>query len=100
VSTSEPIVTIAWWHAREGALDKVLGLTSELRVKSLAEPGCLDYEVLASVDDHRALVLIERYRDSAALEYHRLSDHYRELVVEQIVPLLESRRVELLGLRE
>jgi quinol monooxygenase YgiN len=100
VSASEQIITIAWWQTRKDTLGEVLGLTAELRVKSLAEPGCLDYEVLASVDDHNAVVLIERYRDSAALEDHRLSDHYRDLVVRQIVPLLESRHVELLGLRE
>jgi quinol monooxygenase YgiN len=100
VSASEQIVTIAWWQTRKDALDKVLGLTAALRAKSLAEPGCLDYAVLASVDDRNALVLIERYRDSAALEDHRLSDHFQELVVRQIVPLLESRHVELLELRE
>ena len=100
MNASEQIVTIAWWQTRQDTLGEVLGLLAELRAASLAEPGCLDYEVLASVDDAGALVLIERYRDSSALEYHRLSDHYRELVVGQIVPLLESRHVELLGLRE
>ena len=97
---SEEIVTIAQWQTRKDALDDVLGLTAVLRLKSLAEPGCLGYEVVTHVDDHAALLLIERYRDSAALESHRLSAHYRELVVERILPLLESRHVELLGLRE
>ena len=78
----------------------MLPLTAELRFGSLAEPGCLGYEVFRHVDDPGALLLLERYRDSAALEAHRHSGHYRELVVDRILPLLESRHVELLGLRE
>jgi quinol monooxygenase YgiN len=100
MGTSEQIVTIARWQTRGDKLSDVLRLTSELRLRSLAEPGCLGYEVFAQLDDHSALLLIERYRDSEALQSHRLSAHYRELVVDRILPLLESRHVELLGLRE
>ena len=97
---SEQIVTIGRWQTRKETLDDVLRLTAELRMKSLAEPGCLGYEVFHRVDDPGSLLLLERYRDSASLESHRLSGHYRELVVDRILPLLESRHVELLGLRE
>jgi quinol monooxygenase YgiN len=41
-------------------------------------------------------VLIESYADPSALEAHRRSEHYRELVVERLLPLLTARRVELL----
>ena len=97
---SEQIVTIGRWQMRKETFGDVLRLTAELRLKSLAEPGCLGYEVFQHVDDPGALLLLERYRDSAALELHRLSEHYRELVVNRILPLLETRHVELLELRE
>jgi quinol monooxygenase YgiN len=97
---SEVIVTIGRWQPRKEALGDVLRLTAELRSKSLAEPGCLGYEVFRPIDDPGGLLLLERYRDGAALESHRSSGHYRDLVVDRILPLLESRHVELLGLRE
>jgi quinol monooxygenase YgiN len=100
MSMSEQIVTIARWQTRSDKLGDVLRLIAELRLRSLGEPGCLGYEVFEHLDDHSALLLIERYRDSEALQSHRLSAHYRELVVDRILPLLESRHVELLGLRE
>ena len=98
MSMSEQIVTIGRWQTRKDARGDVLELTAELRLKSLAEPGCLGYEVFEHLDDRNALLLIERYRDSAALQSHRQSAHYRELVVDRILLLLESRHVELLGL--
>jgi quinol monooxygenase YgiN len=100
MSTSEQIVTLGRWRTRQDTLGDVVRLTAELRLRSLAEPGCLGYEVFEQLDDHCALLLIERYRDDAALQSHRLSAHYKELVVDRILPLLESRHVELLGLRE
>ncbi len=77
-------------------LGGVLALVAELRARSLEEPGCVSYEVLQSVDEPGAILLLERYRDGAALEAHRSTNHYRELVVERILPMLVDRKVELL----
>jgi quinol monooxygenase YgiN len=52
------------------------------------------------MDEPTSLLLIERYRDSAALEAHLTSPHYQQLVVEGIRPLLTTRRVELLRPQE
>jgi len=100
MSISEEIVSIARWQTRKQTLGDVLRLTTELRSKSLTEAGCLGYEVFQHADDPGALLLLERYRDGAALEAHRRSEHYRELVVDRILPLLESRHVELLRPRD
>ena len=45
-------------------------------------------------------VLIERYRDDAALDAHVNSPHYQEIVVGRVRPLLTDRRVEVLRPRE
>ena len=100
MSLSDQIVTMARWRTRKDAHGEVLRFTTELRLRSLAEPGCLGYEVFTHLDDPGELLLIERYRDDAALQAHRLSSHYREMVVDRILPLLEGRQVELLGVRE
>ena len=46
------------------------------------EPGCLQFDVLQPHDGGNRVMLFEMYRDGAALEAHRASDHlkrYREM---------------------
>jgi quinol monooxygenase YgiN len=100
MSATEPVVVIAHWQTTEASLDTVLAHVAVLQPQSLAEPGCLGYEVLRSVDEPTNLVLIEHYRDGTALDAHLSSQHYQELVVERIRPLLTDRRVEFLRPRE
>jgi quinol monooxygenase YgiN len=52
--------------------------------------------VFRNTDDPGLVLLLERYRDGAAIEAHRNSLHYQELVVRRIIPMLSSREVELL----
>jgi quinol monooxygenase YgiN len=96
MSAADAIVTIAHWQVHPEAVASVLALVDELRRHSLEEPGCLGYEALQSVGGPDSIVLIERYADPAALAAHRNSAHYKGLLVEQILPLLSARGVELL----
>lgn len=91
-----PVVVVARWHARGDGLGDVLALVARLRIASLAEPGCLGYEVFQGVDAPGTVLLLEHYRDDAALEAHRQSAHYRSLVLEGVLPLLSWRQVEIL----
>jgi quinol monooxygenase YgiN len=90
------ITVVARWRVKEGHLDDVLAHVAELRTASLDEPGCLEYAVFRSIEAADELLLVERYRDAAAVDAHRQSPHYGALVVERILPLLADRRVELL----
>ena len=96
MSAAGPIVVVARWQVPATALVSVLAFVAQLRLHTLAEPGCLGYEVFQGVDRPGGLLLLERYRDDAAIEAHRGSPHYRELAVEKILPLLADRKVELL----
>ena len=91
-----PITVVARWQVAPGRVDDVLRLVATLREQSLAEPGCLGYEAFRGAADPDTLLLLEHYRDGAAIEAHRASAHYRELVVDRILPLLSKRQVELL----
>ncbi|MGO4377640.1 putative quinol monooxygenase [Pseudoduganella sp. RAF53_2] len=93
---SEEITVVARWQPAEGALDEVLSILAELRPKSLAEAGCLGYEVYRHAEQANTLLLVERYCDNAALEAHKQSEHYRQLVLARALPLLADRKVELL----
>ena len=90
------VVVVAHWVTTAESLDAVLDHAATLRPQALGEAGCLGYEVYQSVDAPTSIVLIERYRDSAALDEHVNSAHYQDLVVQRIRPLLTERRVEVL----
>ena len=96
MSAPGPIVSVARWQLSIEAVESILPLVAELRRQTLAEPGCRGYDVFRSVETPGQLLLLERYRDDAALEEHRASKHYRELVVQRILPLILGRKVELL----
>lgn len=96
MSASETIVVVAHWRTEANAVDEVLALVAPLREQTLAEPGCLGYEVFRDVGAPGALLLLERYADEAAIDAHRKAPHYQELVVRRILPLLSERKVELL----
>jgi quinol monooxygenase YgiN len=96
MSAPGQITVVARWQPTTGFLGDVLSILAELRPKSLAEPGCLGYEVYQGVDAPESLLLLERYRDEAALDAHRQSEHYQALVVGRVLPLLADRRVEFL----
>ena len=50
--------------------------------------------VTSPEDDDRGIVLLERYASRDAFSAHRESPHFNDLVLDQIVPLLDSRVVE------
>ena len=90
------ITVVARWQPADGQLGEVLAILAEVRPQTLAEPGCLGYEIYRGVDSPHSLLLLEHYRDEAALEAHRQSAHYQSLVVGRAVPLLAVREVQLL----
>lgn len=90
------ITVLAQWQPVEGALGDVLAIIAELRPKSLTEAGCLGYDVYRGILPGNAILLVERYRDMAAIEAHRQTAHYQELVVRRALPLLAERQVRLL----
>ncbi|MGV7207618.1 putative quinol monooxygenase [Oxalobacteraceae bacterium A2-2] len=96
MSAANEVTVVAQWQTTSIALPEVLGLLAELRPRSLAEPGCLSYEVYRSVETPASVLLVERYRDEAALEQHRQSEHYQTLVMARALPLLTARKVEFL----
>lgn len=46
------------------------------------------------LDDPRTYVLLERYASREAFAAHRETPHFKELVLDQIVPRLDSRVLE------
>ena len=91
----QPIHIFAKWQIKDGNIETVLNLLTQVVGKSTAEDGNIFYQVHQSNTDANTLVLFEGYYDEAALAAHRASEHFQTLVVGQIVPLLEAREVIL-----
>jgi quinol monooxygenase YgiN len=73
---------------------EVESLLTQLADATRAEPGNLSFATYREVDDERKLVLLERYASLDAFTAHRATSHYNDLVLDQIVPRLDSRVVE------
>ena len=86
------VVLAVTWVAREGEADAVAELLRQLRPLSLAEPGCLQYDVLRDPDDPAGFFLYERYTDDEAFAAHQASDHFQELVLGEALPRLAERQ--------
>ena len=93
--SQQPVYTFAKWQVKEGQLDTVLNLLATVAKKSTEEEGNLFYKIHQSNSDANTLILFEGYSDAAAVEAHRSSSYFQNLVIGQIVPLLESREVIL-----
>jgi autoinducer 2-degrading protein len=87
---------IARWKAHAGEEETVERIVRELAAASLEEPGCREYRVSRSVEEERTFVLYEEYDDAAAFQAHRDSEHFRRLALEDGIPRLENRGVEIL----
>lgn len=89
----QAINVFAKWQVKEGELDTVLNLLTEAIKQSRAEKGNLFYKLHQSNTDANTLILFEGYKDEAAVAEHRASEHFQNIVLGQIVPLLENREV-------
>lgn len=85
------LVLIATYTVVPGNEDAVEAILRELQPLSRAEPGCVHYQVQRSIEDRSIFVLYEVWADEAAYQAHTETDHFRRLVLEGAVPLLESR---------
>ena len=88
---------IARWTVPSEHRDTVLEALARMTTEVTAnEPGCLLYHSNISNDDPNVIVLYERYTDGEALEIHREAEHFKSIVLGEIVPLLSNREREFL----
>lgn len=89
-------VLVARYRVRPGHGDEVEDLLVRMgEAVAGDEPGCLLYRAIRLVDDPDGFVLYEEYEDQAALEAHRETPHFRELIEGGVVPLLDGREREV-----
>jgi quinol monooxygenase YgiN len=79
------------WVAKLGGESAVERILQTMIPLTRAEPGCIRYEVFRAVEDPRRFLLVEVYKDDAALQTHTDSDHFKRYVLGEALALLESR---------
>ena len=84
------ITSIQYTFASKDA-DKAESLFRELRDASVKESGVIQFEVGRSSDDPNVFALWEVYRDQAAADAHRESEHFKRLVLNGIRPIAQQR---------
>ena len=85
------LVVIARYLVTAGQESVVEPLLGENAVASRTEPGCLEFTVFRAIDEPRAFLLYERYTDDAAFQAHRKTPHFKSIIEDQVVPLLDER---------
>ncbi|MDO0926610.1 putative quinol monooxygenase [Streptomyces sp. TG1A-8] len=84
---NDTVMIIAESNAAEGKADQVRSLIQSVVERTRAEDGCLRYDLLRDLDDDSHMILIEEWRDQAALDAHLASEHLTSLF-QEMMPLL------------
>lgn len=92
--TEKYFQVIAHYHAKPGEADAVIALLGQLRDASRTEAANLSYDFFRGVEDRAHIVILERYTSAAGFIAHRDYQHFKTIGIEQIIPRLESRRIE------
>ena len=82
------IVLLAKSILLEGKQQEFLAVAAKLVKATREEPGCLYYDLAQDASDDRTFYFVEKYRDEAAVEAHKNSEHFQTYV-----PMMNAFRV-------
>ena len=86
------IVLVATYECKPGKGDEVLGHLQRMApLVAEREPGCKMYQICRGTENPDQFLLYEHYVDQAALDAHRETPHFQEIVMDTITPLLDKR---------
>jgi (4S)-4-hydroxy-5-phosphonooxypentane-2,3-dione isomerase len=95
--TTENLFILAEYEVSDENLPKVLELIAQMQIETNKEKGCIYYRAHQKNEEPNKIVLYEIYKDEASVNAHRESNHFKEIALKQIVPLLSSRVVTKLN---
>jgi quinol monooxygenase YgiN len=85
-------VLVVRMTAQEGTEDEAVATMRELAEATRQEPGCELYIPTQDPENPRSFLFYEQYVDKAALEAHGASDHFQQLALGKLFPLMEGER--------
>lgn len=76
----QSLVVIETIHALPGKTEELKTALVNIIPFSLAEPGCLHYEISQSISDPQNFLVIMKFKEDRNLEDHNNSKHIQEFV--------------------
>ncbi len=76
--------------------DEIAAILRELADASRQEPGCVTYIPLFVEADICTVLIVEQYKDEAAVEHHRQTPHFERLALRGLYRRMLDRKVETL----
>ena len=73
---------------------EVAATVALLAAESRREPGCVSYIPHQVQDDPDTIVIYEQYRDPAALDAHRATEHFKKYAIGGIFQKMKERQYE------
>jgi len=80
---------------KSGHEDELTDTFRKLQEETRREPGCISYIVQRSRENPRHYLIYEQYKDQAALDAHRGSEHFKQYATNGFYRVVEERRAEL-----
>ncbi|MEM0543968.1 putative quinol monooxygenase [Flavobacterium sp. j3] len=89
----ESVKLLAKYKIKEGKVEEFKILFEQIAKHTAKESGNLAYRSFFDHSNDSNFFIYEEYENLQALETHKNSFYFKEIVIERIVPLLESREV-------
>jgi quinol monooxygenase YgiN len=74
------LIVVATIAARDGHVALVREALEAVVPPSRAEAGCLRYDLHVDLGNHASFIMLETWRDEAALAAHEATPHFQQLV--------------------
>ncbi|WDR05299.1 antibiotic biosynthesis monooxygenase [Devosia rhodophyticola] len=88
------IYVVATLQIELGALEPFVNAACPCIEATRAEPGCIHYDLCASVTDPERVVFVERWNSRAALDAHLASPHMLEFKAVS-KPFVKATKIEI-----
>jgi quinol monooxygenase YgiN len=85
------LVITAFWEAKPGEVDALVGIIKKFLPQAQAEPGVLAFQIHQSLEDPTKFFFYEVFKDEAAFAEHGQAPHFKSLILEQALPRLAKR---------
>jgi quinol monooxygenase YgiN len=82
--------TVAW-QVREGQTEAAADIVARFAPLARAEPGLEHLSIGQCATDPSRFLFFEIFQDAAAFAVHQETAHFRTMILEQALPLLDKR---------
>ena len=86
----KPVFTVHW-IVKEGEVETALAIITRFAPLARQEPGLETLTIQQSTEDPRKFMFYEIFTDEAAFAVHQETPHFKQMILEEALPLLSFR---------